>query len=214
MILTDENRCEAQSNIPPLLLVPSCEGQEDALKHAAAVRWFADRNVFVVPGAMKGGTCSLRHHLCATAWEDNLSLPWSEVHFFDDDKEHARGAAYYASWFQWEGWSPRFVGAITPSYLYMPVVVPRLHQLVPHAKLVVMLRNIDGTPLIVLFPITTTILPRGGRWAVSDIVGNWSLVWKVVSRQHRAARTSLDVGSIMSSCKEYWASSHANSCWL
>lgn len=108
-----------------------------------AKRWLAERRVFVVLGAMKGGTSALRSHLCSLAWEDWMSLSWQEQHFFDDDEEFSRGVAYYASWFQWDESRepPWVVGDITPSYLYMPAALPRLRSVVPHAKLVVMLRN-------------------------------------------------------------------------
>ncbi|CAE8633865.1 unnamed protein product, partial [Polarella glacialis] len=92
---------------------------------------------------MKGGTCSLRAHLQASAWEDNVSLPNEEVHFFDEEEDFARGPSYYASWFQWsEHWDPPdMIGDVTPSYLYVPSAIPRLKQLLPHARIVVLLRN-------------------------------------------------------------------------
>merc|ERR1719323_2015869 len=92
---------------------------------------------------MKCGTCALRSHLKAKEWEDGLALPWQEPHFFDEAEEFQRGPAHYASWFGW-GYSwhpPSVVGDITPSYLYIPEAVPRIRRLVPHAKLVVLLRN-------------------------------------------------------------------------
>jgi len=113
---------------------------------ASAEQWLADRRVFSVLGAMKAGTCSLRQHLRAYHWQDNLALPWQEPHFFDDDEQYARGPAHYVSWFGWDDeWgvscSPAVVGDVTPSYLYLPEAVPRLRRIIPHARLVVMLRN-------------------------------------------------------------------------
>jgi len=176
---------------------------------AEAVQWLAERQVFSVLGVMKGGTCALRNHLRASAWENGLLLPSREVHFFDDDTEHAKGALHYtslltggedevkdeegswrwhSSWSSWNdggGWwqrasgnwndesssqwndgsssqwqqssmanegnnnnnnrqwwrSPKAIGDITPSYLYIPAAVPRLRQIIPHSRLIVMLRN-------------------------------------------------------------------------
>lgn len=92
---------------------------------------------------MKSGTCALRCHLRASTWEDNSCIPVQELHFFDDDEEFSKGAAHYKSWFEWgEHWPPpNVIGDITPSYLYIPEALPRLRKLVPHARLVVILRN-------------------------------------------------------------------------
>jgi hypothetical protein len=109
---------------------------------AAALEWLAKRRSFVVLGAMKCGTSSLRAHLRSTAWEDNSSIPAQELHFFDDAAEHAHGVTHYASWFNWGGdWTPQLIGDVTPSYLYIPQAVPRLREILPAAKLIVLLRN-------------------------------------------------------------------------
>jgi len=183
------------NHVTPLAPVPSLPKDD-----AEAARWLAERQVFSVVGAMKGGTCALRSHLRASAWENGLLLPSWEVHFFDEDDEHAKGALHYVSlltgeeeeaedregnwgWHSnarsgtWRGWndggwwwdrasdessspwqqrpmswdstdsnrhwwrSPKAIGDITPSYLYIPAAVPRLQRIIPHSRLVVMLRN-------------------------------------------------------------------------
>ena len=113
------------------------------MDNVTALRWLADRRAFVVAGAMKSGTCSLRYQLAALAWQDKLCLPKAELHFFDEEEEFGKGPAYYATWFDWgQGWEPpKYIGDVTPSYLYLPQVFPRLKQILPHASIVVLLRN-------------------------------------------------------------------------
>jgi len=111
---------------------------------ATACQRLAERRAFIVPGVMKSGTCSLRSQL---QWlgEDELYLPHQELHFFDEKREFEKGPAYYYSWFDWgENWQPDLVGDITPSYLYIPEAMHRIAQLLPHAKLIVLLRNPIG----------------------------------------------------------------------
>jgi len=60
------------------------------------------------------------------------------LHFFDADEEWAQGVARYVEWFDT---SCRYIGDVTPSYMYMPAALERMRQLVPHARIVVLLRN-------------------------------------------------------------------------
>ena len=94
----------------------------------------------VIIGGMKCGTTSLN------AWlREHPGIAFSshkEIHFFD--KHFERGTQWYRTHFPiWE----RLQGAscaleATPSYLYRAAhVAPRMHALIPGAKLVVMLRN-------------------------------------------------------------------------
>ena len=89
---------------------------------------------------MKCGTTSLN------AWlREHPGIAFSshkEVHFFD--KNYELGVQWYKTHFPiWE----RLLGAkctleATPSYLYRAAeVAPRMHALIPEAKLIVMLRN-------------------------------------------------------------------------
>jgi hypothetical protein len=94
----------------------------------------------VIIGGMKCGTTSLN------AWlREHPGVAFSsqkEIHFFD--KHFERGTHWYKTHFPlWE----RLSGATctleaTPSYLYRAAqVAPRMHALIPNAKLIVMLRN-------------------------------------------------------------------------
>ncbi|QCH15788.1 hypothetical protein CB0101_13490 [Synechococcus sp. CB0101] len=94
----------------------------------------------VIIGGMKCGTTSLN------AWlREHPGVAFSsqkEIHFFD--KNFERGPQWYRTHFPiWE----RLQGSsctieATPSYLYRAAkVAPRMHALIPDAKLIVMLRN-------------------------------------------------------------------------
>nr|WP_303246125.1 sulfotransferase [Synechococcus sp. HK05] len=94
----------------------------------------------VIIGGMKCGTTSLN------AWlREHPGIAFSshkEVHFFD--KHFERGTGWYRTHFPI---MERLQGAsctleATPSYLYRAErVAPRMHALIPGAKLIVMLRN-------------------------------------------------------------------------
>ena len=110
----------------------------------AAQRWLAARSVVIVPGAMKAGTCSLRSQLQWLGHGQDFFLPNQELHYFDEDEEFEKGAAYYSSWFcdaAWADWGPKTIGDVTPSYMYLPKAMPRIAELLPHARIVVLLRN-------------------------------------------------------------------------
>ncbi|CAE7217388.1 HS3ST3A1 [Symbiodinium natans] len=110
----------------------------------AAQRWLAARSVVIVPGAMKAGTCSLRSQLQWLGHGQDFFLPNQELHYFDEDEEFEKGAAYYSSWFcdaAWADWGPKTIGDVTPSYMYLPKAMPRIAELLPHARIVVLLRQ-------------------------------------------------------------------------
>jgi hypothetical protein len=77
-------------------------------------------------------------------WQ-NTSRDGKELHFFD--RYPARGRAEFLSmWPQGErdamlnGTSQKFLVDATPESLLNPVVPPRIKRMVPHAKIVVVLR--------------------------------------------------------------------------
>eukprot|EP00746_Dinoflagellata_sp_MGD_P153082 gnl/MRDRNA2_/MRDRNA2_84060_c0_seq1.p1 gnl/MRDRNA2_/MRDRNA2_84060_c0~~gnl/MRDRNA2_/MRDRNA2_84060_c0_seq1.p1 ORF type:complete len:280 (-),score=56.98 gnl/MRDRNA2_/MRDRNA2_84060_c0_seq1:5-844(-) len=109
---------------------------EDA--QSCAQNWLLKRNVCIVAGTMKGGTSSMRCWLKSMEAQDSLSLPWDEPHFFDDDWEWRQGAEWYKKWFDA---SCKFIGDVTPSYMDLPDAIKRMKDLVPHARIVVLLRN-------------------------------------------------------------------------
>jgi hypothetical protein len=103
----------------------------------AALRPFPNA---VIIGGMKCGTTSLN------AWlREHPGVAFSsqkEIHFFD--KYFERGAHWYKTHFPiWESlFGASCTLEATPSYLYRAAeVAPRMHALIPDAKLIVMLRN-------------------------------------------------------------------------
>jgi len=93
---------------------------------------------FLIIGAQKAGTTALyaylRRHPHVTG------PPWKEVSFFD--RHYARGERWYRGNF------PNvllargaLVGEASPSYLFHPLAPERVAALVPHARLIVLLRN-------------------------------------------------------------------------
>jgi len=105
------------------------------------MEWLASKRAVIIPGVMKGGTCSMRAQLQALEKPLRLSLPTQEPHFFDNDEEFALGASHYAKWFDW---NCEMIGDVTPSYMYLPKALLRLRQYLPQAKLIVLLRNPIG----------------------------------------------------------------------
>lgn len=92
---------------------------------------------YLVIGAQKAGTTSLYYYLVdhphvAAALEE-------EVHFFD--LNYGRGLGWYRAHFPLGLGEGRIVGESTPYYLFHPHVPQRVRQVVPDAKLIVLLRN-------------------------------------------------------------------------
>jgi hypothetical protein len=94
----------------------------------------------LIIGTMKGGTSTLnawlRHH------PQVMFSAIKEVHYFD---EHFQcGERWYRTYFPlWEQWfGGRCALEATPAYLYRAsVVIPRMHALLPQARLIALLRN-------------------------------------------------------------------------
>lgn len=101
---------------------------------------------FVVIGAQKSGTTSLYRYLAAHPSVIRASV--KEVHYFDVN--HRRGVDWYRSNFPSRRRLERLggrqgrravTGEATPYYLFHPLVPQRMHQLLPDAKLIVLLRD-------------------------------------------------------------------------
>jgi hypothetical protein len=93
---------------------------------------------FLIVGAPKAGTTSVAqwlnlHPECFVPLE-------KELHFFSDDANWARGLDWYADRLGETGDAP-LVGEGTPFYMYHPLAVARMAEVVPHAKLIVTLRE-------------------------------------------------------------------------
>lgn len=93
---------------------------------------------FLIIGAAKAGTTSLWRWLGA---HPDVYVPHEkEVHFFDRDVRWALGPAWYATHFDGAGDAKR-VGEATPEYLTTPAAPARVAAIVPHAQLIVVLRD-------------------------------------------------------------------------
>lgn len=101
---------------------------------------------FLVIGAQKGGTTWLRHHLRA---HPAVSMPESEVHFFDKAHHFSNGHDWYEAHFQ-DAAPNQTIGEKTPDYLWTTRdgaeghragSHERIHDLYPETKLIVVLRN-------------------------------------------------------------------------
>lgn len=99
----------------------------------------------LIIGTQKGGTTSLAHYL---AQHPQVVAPrCKEVHFFDLDYE--RGVGWYRSHFpvsvasRLKSWMHLGLAAIdaSPYYLFHPRAAERAFQLLPHARIIIMLRD-------------------------------------------------------------------------
>jgi hypothetical protein len=91
---------------------------------------------FLVIGAQKAGTTALYAYL---RWHPVITGPsWKEVSFFD--RHWWRGESWYRGQFPLRS-SGQLVGEASPSYLFHPLAPERAFAVVPHARLVVLLRD-------------------------------------------------------------------------
>ncbi len=90
---------------------------------------------FVVIGAVKGATTWIAHQLRN---HPDLWLPDAEPHYFSSDYE--RGPQWYASLFD-PAPAGRIVGEKSADYLAHPMAAARMASMVPHARLIVQLRD-------------------------------------------------------------------------
>ncbi len=98
----------------------------------------------VVVGAQRAGTTSLHGHLARHP--QLVPAIRKEVHYFDDDARHARGASWYRAHFPFaaslaDAALPRIAFESTPAYMFRPEAAPRLAALLPQARLVAVLRD-------------------------------------------------------------------------
>lgn len=93
---------------------------------------------FLIVGAAKSGTSSLWHYL--RAHPDVFVPSQKEIYFFDRDHLFRRGADWYASLFA-EAGAKKAIGEATPTYMSSPAAPERMASIVPHARLVAILRN-------------------------------------------------------------------------
>ena len=104
---------------------------------------------FVIIGAPKCGTTSLFSYLCSHPLV--LRSTTKEVHYVDRERNLARGDRWYRAWFppvatlervgREYGADRAICGEATPNYLTHPDAASRLHDVVPDARLIVLLRE-------------------------------------------------------------------------
>ncbi|MBM2821656.1 MAG: Sulfotransfer 1 protein [Thermoleophilia bacterium] len=108
--------------------------------------WARARPTFLVIGAQKSGTTSLRRYL--SGHPAVLCANPKELHFFND--AYHRGEWWYLAHFPWRtsalaerrrlGVRPA-IGEATPAYLFHPRAAERVHAFDPQMKLVAVLRD-------------------------------------------------------------------------
>ncbi len=123
---------------PSLLQPPTVWRMERSRVWTSPLRVLPD---FLILGAQKAGTSSLHDYL---SQHPNVKPALAkEIHFLDYN--YARGEAWYRAHFptRLEKWRGDFLltGEGSPYYLFYPHAARRAKHLVPHAKLLVLLRN-------------------------------------------------------------------------
>ncbi len=93
---------------------------------------------FLIIGAQKGGTTSLYAYL---AQHPNVAEALTkEVHYFD--YHYSQGLSWYKAHFPLASrMKDKITGEATPYYLYHPHAASRVQQLLPNAKLIILLRD-------------------------------------------------------------------------
>jgi Sulfotransferase domain len=101
---------------------------------------------FIIIGVQKGGTTSLHRYLSSGA--SVLSAQIKEVHYFD--RNYTKGVYWYRAnfplLFRKQYLTSKYrqnylAGEATPNYFFHPQVPARVAQLLPHVKLILLLRN-------------------------------------------------------------------------
>jgi hypothetical protein len=90
---------------------------------------------FLILGAQKAGTTALYAYL---RWHPQITGPsFKEVSFFD--RHYARGERWYRAHLPIR--RSGLVGEASPSYLFHPLAPERVRRLVPHARLIALVRD-------------------------------------------------------------------------
>lgn len=93
---------------------------------------------FLIIGSQKAGTTSL-YHVLAEHPEIEMSAT-KEVNFFFYDHYYQRGLSFYEQFFS-STTTTNAIGEASPGYICHPEVPARIHQALPHIKLVLTVRN-------------------------------------------------------------------------
>jgi hypothetical protein len=97
---------------------------------------------FLIIGGQKCGTTSLYHLL--TQHPHVERAPLKEVHFFDRQDRFDKGIEWYRRCFpppRWKDGRRSITGEASPYYLLHPHAAQRVAELLPEARLIVLLRN-------------------------------------------------------------------------
>jgi hypothetical protein len=97
---------------------------------------------FVIIGAQKCGTTYLYQLL--TKHPNVQSAAVKELHYFDRPEDSEKDIEWYQRCFpppQWKNGQISITGEKSPSYLFHPHAAERMAQVVPEARLIVLLRN-------------------------------------------------------------------------
>lgn len=97
---------------------------------------------FLVIGAQRCGSTTL-HTILDEHDEVYVPTRRKELHFFDDERNYARGIGWYEEFFPPSAAAAayRAIGEVTPDYLFAPQAAPRIAALLPDCRLIVLLRN-------------------------------------------------------------------------
>ena len=128
-------------------LVRSNPGSELHLRHATMTRCLPS---FLVIGTQKGGTSSL-HFLLKEGWHDDVKVNGGEkeIHYFSWDDVFQKGPLAYQQRFNGSGdrlgdcqpLHGKRLGEVSATYLDYPKAAERAAQLLPSARIVVLLRE-------------------------------------------------------------------------
>lgn len=131
---------------------------------------------FFVVGAQKAGTTTLNNLLLR---EPGVEVPAiKETHYFSDDQRNIRGIEWYLKCFVSKG-AEAVRGEVDPDYLFFQQAALRIAQIIPAAKILIILRN----PLDRAYSHYRMSVRRG----LEDL----SFVEALALESHRIARGSL-----------------------
>jgi hypothetical protein len=94
---------------------------------------------FIIIGTVKSGSTGLYQAICQHPLIRKAEI--KEVHFFDREELWTKGVGFYEGYFA-KCKEHEITGEATPGYMIKPhTVAPRIKQVVPNVKLIVLLRN-------------------------------------------------------------------------
>lgn len=92
---------------------------------------------FLIIGAQKAGSSWLAYNL---RQHPDIFMPKSEIYFFNKTDNFNRGLVWYKKYFD-RAKDNQLIGEKTPGYMSQPDACLRIHQTLPEAKLIAILRN-------------------------------------------------------------------------